>query len=42
MNEGCVGDDYLIPFDESEVATLSDLYTFSQFLPGFQVLVLRG
>jgi hypothetical protein len=42
MNEGCVGDDYLILFDESEVATLSDLYTFSQFLPGFQVLGLRG
>jgi hypothetical protein len=42
MNEGWIGDDYLILFEESEVATLSDRYTISQFLPGFRVLGLRG
>jgi hypothetical protein len=42
MNEGWVGDDYLILFDESEVATMTERYAFSQFLPGYEVLGLRG
>jgi hypothetical protein len=42
MNEGWVGGDYLILSAESEIATMSERYTFSRFLPGFQVLGLRG
>jgi hypothetical protein len=42
MNEGWVGDDYLILSAESEIATMSERYTFSRFLPGFQVLGLRA
>jgi hypothetical protein len=42
MNEGWVGDDYLILFDESEVATMTERYAFSQFLAGYQVFGLRG
>jgi hypothetical protein len=40
MNEGW--DDYLILFDELEVATMTERYALSQFLPGYQVLGLRG
>jgi hypothetical protein len=42
MKEGWVGDVYLILFGESEVANLSELYGFSEMLPGYQVLGLRG
>ncbi len=42
MNEGWVNDDYLILFDESEIASVSDRYSLSQFLPGFQVLGLSS
>jgi hypothetical protein len=42
MNEGWVGDDYLILFAESEVVTVTDRYAPSQLLPGYQVLGLRG
>jgi len=42
MNEGWLGDDYLILFDEAEVAAPSDRYGISQLLPGYQVLGLRG
>ena len=42
MNEGWVGEDYLILFDEAEVASASDRYAISQLLPGYQVLGLRG
>jgi len=42
MNEGWLGDDYLILFDEAEVAVASDRYAISQLLPGYQVLGLRG
>jgi len=42
MDEGWLGDDYLILFDEAEVAAASDRYAISQLLPGYQVLGLRG
>jgi hypothetical protein len=42
VNEGWLGDDYLILFDEAEVETASDRYEISQLLPGYQVLGLRG
>jgi hypothetical protein len=42
MNEGWLGDDYLILFDEAEVSSASDRYAISEFLPGYQVLGLRG
>lgn len=42
MNEGWVGDDYLILFDESEVATMTERYAFSQFPAGYQVFGLPG
>jgi hypothetical protein len=42
MNEGWLGDDYLILFDEAEVESASDRYAISQLLPGYQVLGLRG
>jgi hypothetical protein len=34
MKEGWTGDDYLILFDESEIATATDRYALSQLLPG--------
>jgi hypothetical protein len=42
MKEGLVRDDYLILFDELEVATVTDRYAFSRLLPGYQVLGLCG
>ncbi len=42
MNEGWHGDDYLILFDESEIASASDRYAIAQSLPGFEVLGLRS
>src|SRR3981189_3284919 len=42
MDEGWLGDDYLVLFDEPEVAAASDRYAISQLLPGYQVLGLRG
>ena len=42
MNEGWLGDDYLILFDESEVLAASDRYAISELLPGYQVLGLHG
>jgi hypothetical protein len=42
MKEGWAGDVYLILFDEAEVANLSELYGFSEMLPGYRVLGLRG
>jgi hypothetical protein len=42
VKEGWVGDVYLILFDESEAANLSELYGFFEMLPGYQVLGLRG
>ena len=40
MREGWHGGDYLVLFDESEVAVASAPYEMSQFLPGFKVLGL--
>jgi hypothetical protein len=42
MKEGWAGDVYLILFDEAEVANLSELYGFSEMLPGYHLLGLRG
>ncbi len=42
MLEGWHGDDYLILFDESEVAAASDRYEVLRLLPGFKVLGLRS
>jgi hypothetical protein len=42
MKEGWLGDEYLILFDDLEVAAFSERYALSRFLPGFQVLGLRG
>lgn len=42
MTEGWFGDDYLISFDEAEVASASDRYSISRFIPGYQVIGLRG
>ena len=33
MTEGWFGDDYLISFDEAEVASASDRYSISGFIP---------
>jgi len=40
--EGWHDSDHLILFDETEVATVSDRYALSQFLPGYKVIGLRG
>lgn len=42
MNEGWYGDDHLILFDEAEIASASDRYSLSQFLPGYKIIGLRG
>jgi hypothetical protein len=40
--EGWYGNDHLILFDEAEIASASDRYAVSQFLPGYKVIGLRG
>jgi hypothetical protein len=42
MNEGWAGDNYLILFDESEVASASERYAISRMLPGYQLIGLSG
>ena len=42
VNEGWLGDDYLILFDEAEVETASDRYEISQLLPGCLPKPLRS
>ena len=42
MKEGWSGEDYLILFEDSEVEAVSERYSVSQFLPGFQIVGLRG
>ena len=42
MKEGWTGDNYLILFDESEVAAVTGRYALSQLLPGYHVLGLRS
>jgi hypothetical protein len=42
MREGWSSDDYLILFDKEEIAAATDRYQITQFLPGFEVIGLRG
>jgi len=42
MIEGWHGEDYLILFADSEIAAVSDRYSMSQLLPGYQIQGLRG
>jgi hypothetical protein len=42
MREGWVGDDYLILFEGDEVETATAKYSFSELLPGYRLLGLRG
>jgi len=42
MREGWHGEDYLVLFDESEVAAASERYEVLRLLPGFKVLGLRS
>jgi hypothetical protein len=42
MTEGWFGDDYLIAFNEAEIASASDRYSISRFVTGPQVTGLRG
>jgi hypothetical protein len=42
MTEGWCGDDYLISFSEVEVASASERYSIMRFIPGYQVIGLRG
>ena len=42
MIEGWYGSDHLILFDDAEIASASDRYAVSQFLPGYRVIGLRG
>ncbi len=42
MIEGWYGDDHLILFNDTEIATVSDRYAVPQFLPGYKVIGLRG
>ena len=42
MIEGWNGSDHLILFDEAEIASATDRYGVSHFLPGYKVIGLRG
>jgi hypothetical protein len=42
MNEGWSGGDYLILFDQREIGPASDRYAISEWLPGYEVIGLRG
>ena len=42
MREGWHGEDYLVLFDESELAAASDRYEMVRLLPGFVILGLRS
>src|SRR5437016_6287328 len=42
MREGWLGDDYLILFDESQIALISDRYGISDLLLGYRVVGLHG
>jgi hypothetical protein len=39
--EGWYGSDHLLLFNETEIASASDRYAVSQFLPGYKVIGLR-
>jgi hypothetical protein len=42
MREGWAKDHYLILFEEPEVIAATDRYQLSQFLPGYDIIGLRG
>ncbi len=42
MTEGWFGDEYLISFNAAEIASASDRYSISRFIPGYQLIGLRG
>lgn len=42
MIEGWYDSDHLILFNETEIASVSDRYALSQFLPGYKMIGLRG
>ena len=42
MREGWNSEDYLILFNEDEIATASEKYSISALLPGHEVVGLRG
>lgn len=42
MDEGWLGNDYLILFTDPEIVSASERYAISQLLPGYQVVGLRG
>jgi hypothetical protein len=42
MTEGWFGDEYLVSFNEAEIASASDRYSISRFIPGYQLIGLRG
>jgi hypothetical protein len=42
MIEGWNGDYYFILFDQQEIASASNRYAISQWLPGYEVIGLRG
>jgi hypothetical protein len=42
MDEGWLGNDYLILFAASELRGASERYTISDWLPGYEVVGLRG
>jgi hypothetical protein len=42
MREGWHNDDYLILFDEPEIAAVSDRYQISRMLPGYKIVGLRS
>jgi hypothetical protein len=42
MQEGWIGDDYVVLFEASEIASASDRYSVGSALPGFSVIGLWG
>jgi hypothetical protein len=42
MREGWCKDEYLVLFDESEIAIASERYAISQLLPDFEIIGLLG
>jgi len=42
MREGWFEDDYLILFADGEIPAVSDRYAISKWLPGYEVVGLRG
>ena len=41
-NEGWLGEDYLVLFDEPQRAAMSDAYGIGDLLPGYRLIGLRG